>query len=219
MIHKAFIQFMLCRCMEVIFRELFIASVSSPHHINSLSFCLLSGFFLSLSLTLSKFARWWWMQCDSWLVALATSGNVHWWPWQRLKHGDGARQIIFDLEWEWESGGRLANHNVITEMSLFNNTDNWLTGVYMCSFWTDFRNLFRHQGWGGGGIGWCGGGAKAPGSKTWERFSIMLDSIETKPRKTGNMDSKESTGWLCEGMHRGTRECECVLLPLPCFSH
>ncbi len=38
----------------------------------------------------------------------------------------------------------------------------------------------------------------APGSKISERFSIMLNSIETNPRKTGNMDTNESTGWLCE---------------------
>lgn len=41
------------------------------------------------------------------------------------------------------------------------------------------------------------GGGVAPGSNTSEQFSIMLNAIETKPRKTGNMDSKESTGWLC----------------------
>lgn len=62
-------------------------------------------------------------------------------------------------------------------------------------------------------------GEIAPGSKTSKQFSIMLNSIETKPRKTGNMDSKESTGCLCEGMHMGAREFERVLLIPPYFPH
>ncbi len=135
------------------------------------------------------------------LVAMATAEAWRWSPADYL-----------DLEREWESGGGLANHNVITEkMTLFNNTDTWLTGVHICAISEQILGAYLDTK--GGGTGWCGEGATAPGSKTSEHFSIMLNSIETKPRKTGNMDSKESTGWLCERMHRGIRECERVLLP------
>ncbi len=123
----------LCASMEVIFRELFIASVSSPPHINSLSFCLLSVF---ISLTLSDAFKICQVMVDAMWLLISCSGNLRERSLVAMATAEACRWSsadYLDLEREWESGDGLANHNVITEkMLLLNNTDTWY-GVYLCA--------------------------------------------------------------------------------------
>lgn len=115
------------------------------------------------------------------LVAMATAEAWRWKP-----------GTLFRFKQEWKHGGGLAYHNARKRryLSIILLLDRRVH-VFFLFRWKYFRSIFGEKEFAPRGAAKPGvgkrfsvEGKKALGSKAFKQFSIILNSIETKPRKT-----------------------------------